>query len=69
MEKKIDIVFGDDWEGIYVDNVLIDEGHSLQVGDVLALLGYDVSARECDYEWLYEMGSLPKTLDKVKLCD
>jgi hypothetical protein len=37
---KVVIVRGEDWQGIYVNGILKDEGHSLDIEDVsVAILG------------------------------
>lgn len=69
MKQKIDIkiVDGDDWSGLYINGELKDEGHSLRVSEVLEILGFKVETFEADYDWLEEMGSLPKKFSQVKI--
>lgn len=40
---KVDLVSSDegDWEGMYINDVLVEEGHSLDLGNVLTLLGIE----------------------------
>lgn len=33
MENKVVIISADDWEGLFVDGVLVDEGHTLNEGE------------------------------------
>ena len=76
---KITLVNGDDWEGIYIDNELMMENHSLHLGRTLKLIQDKMSGRMdkiehlseivADGEWLEERGCLPKKLDEVKVSD
>ena len=50
-----------DWEGIYVDGKLIDEGHSLDPRMVLDAVGVQYDHRETNLK----MGSLPENLEDV----
>jgi hypothetical protein len=63
---NIDIVSGDDWEGLYVDGVLVYESHTLTVGRVLRGIGVEFTYVAPDPQWLEERGSLPDRLDDVK---
>lgn len=58
-------VSGDDWEGMYLDGELVDEGHSLNVFKVLEKLGLAHEIRDLDSEWIEERGSLPDYLKDV----
>lgn len=58
-----------DWIGLYIDGVLVDEGHSIPaeraVDYVLGALGHDVSdGRSCG-AWLSDDGHLPRTLEAL----
>jgi hypothetical protein len=55
-----------DWYGLYRDGKLLTEGHSLDVEEVLSLLGFDVSQKEAAEDWLEDRGDLPKKLKDVK---
>lgn len=70
---RIVVAYGDDWQGIYVDGSLLDEGHSLELVPMLKLaLGVfnavpdDVSSRWVDLDWLDNQGSLPSNILDVK---
>lgn len=39
---KVNIVSVEDWEALYIDGKLVDEGHSLDLVEVLRLLKIDV---------------------------
>ena len=65
-DVEITIVDADDWSGLYVNGELRDEGHSLRVSDVLEILGYKVTWKECDGDWMDEHGTLPNKLSEVK---
>ena len=66
-------VVGDDWQGIYLNGVLVTQNHSISAVALLRHMdGYavggrlDLEIREADPEWLYDRGDLPQTLDEVK---
>jgi len=62
--EKINIVhLNDDWEGIYVNNDLLQDCHSLQVYDILRKLGYDVTVTHLKND---EIDNLPQTLSELK---
>ena len=64
---NIVIVNADDWEGLYIDGDLKTEGHSLSLQNVLDILKIHTTFRyDVDYEWLEEIGRLPKSLSDVK---
>lgn len=43
-KEKIHILSdGDDWIGFYINGKLIDEGHGIDIEDVLKVLGFNVS--------------------------
>lgn len=54
-----------DWEGIYLDGKLVDQGHSLDLVQTLKRLGIDVRVVEPSHDWLMSRGRLPDTLDEV----
>lgn len=60
----------DDWEGIYINGRLANEGHRVAVRDVLdAVKGktlIDYEYRTCDRQWLYDHGNLPDDLERVR---
>ena len=58
-------VSADDWKGLYLDGHLVEEGHRLEVDDVLRHLGIECNYRSPDDAWLEERGSLPKNFDEV----
>lgn len=64
--KKIVFVEGDEWEGLYIDNKLATEDHSLSVFEVLDLIGVNYKVVYPDDDWLYKVGKLPERLGKVK---
>jgi len=69
----VDIVNGDDWNGIYLDEKLYHEGHSIPDfiwRVVLEKVGADprptlVRHREADLDWLMDEGRLPATIHEV----
>lgn len=68
------IVNGDDWEGLYINGVLVTEGHSISNRELaeaiierLPRLNISYECKEADIDWLHDRGSLPEKLEKVKL--
>lgn len=73
---RINYVVTDDWEGIYIDGILIDSGHSIKASDLLEILEefklitYKQEGIEQDY--MEDMGDLPKhykNIEKDQLYD
>lgn len=65
----VTFVYADDWEGVYVDDKLLSQAHSLDGYTVVELLwqaGIQVSCvfSEEAGEWLYDEGYLPDTLQE-----
>ena len=63
--KRVNVVNGDDWQGLYLNGVLYSEGHSAklcEVGDIINKLGgiSEYVEDEVCFEWMYDMGHLPK---------
>ena len=52
MSPKVVFVDGDDWEGLYINGVLVDEGHRVRLEDVMCRLGIHYNAMMADQEWL-----------------
>lgn len=71
----ITIIKGDDWGGVYVDGILVDQGHEwgYNVSTVERLMKImdlpNVEVVEVDTEWLAEAGWLPVYLEEVKTWD
>jgi hypothetical protein len=63
---SITFVDGDDWEGLYLDGKLVDEGHHVRLGDIFRHLGIAFNVIYPDMEWLGERGNLPQNLDEVE---
>lgn len=68
---KIDIVDGDTWQGLYLNNTLVMQDHSISLVDALKLLEDEVvefSGRwECSLEWLDAQGCFPEKLEDVMI--
>ncbi len=58
-----------DWEGLYLDNELYCEGHSLRIEDVFDIINdHHISEAKSFgvyYEWLNMVGSLPNNLNEI----
>lgn len=61
---------GDDWEGLYIDDILIEQGHSLSpewaARQAIITPPSKVDVREVDFNWLDNEGWLPDNLTGVK---
>ena len=64
--KKIHLVSGDDWEGLYINGNLVTEGHQITNEELLEILGVDFNTSLADIDWLEERGSFPEKLTDVK---
>lgn len=71
---KIVLTYGDDWQGLYINDVLITEGHSVTVAEAVEAISerlprLDISfeTKEANYAWLNDRGGFPDKLEKVKL--
>ena len=62
---KVGLVRGDDWEGLYLDGKLVEEGHHLRLTDVLKHFGIECEEVWPDDSWLEERGRLPENFDEV----
>lgn len=63
------IAMADDWTGLYVDEVLIEEGHSISNYAVLkAAIDTEVESVEekwVNHQWIELNGSLPRDMSDV----
>lgn len=58
----ITIVSGEDWKGVYKNGRLITEGHTINIGELISVLGFGGPAYiSVDQAWL-EQNGLPKNL-------
>lgn len=70
-QKKVIVVNSShgDWSGIYLDNFLWTEHHSLHTGDWAELINNhhleSVDVREVDGEWLEMCGNLPQRYQDI----
>ena len=56
----------DDWEGVYLDGKIIDQGHSIDWKLVLSELGFTLDEQEADHDWLAYEGYLPEKIEDCK---
>jgi hypothetical protein len=73
-KNKYVLISGDDWQGLYRNGELVCEDHRIRVEDalneVISSGGISEFTRsECDYDWLSDVGNLPKLLTDVKFCN
>lgn len=59
----------DDWVGIYIDNALMAEGHSIPAVEASEIaIDYGattVESRDVDLDWIHDMGNLPVLMEDV----
>lgn len=68
--KEITILSTDDWEGLYHNGELLDEGHSINFYSILRKLGYHIEYISVDDPEEFENyfgTNCPDTLDEVKM--
>lgn len=69
-------VVGEDWEGIYVNNVLVDEGHKIRfkdgfetickyINEVESVDSIEFSTYDIDQDWLEDEGGLPEKFEDI----
>lgn len=70
-EIEVDYVIGDDWQGLFFDGHLVDEGHSISIPNIFLMLEGSVlksyRVHEADLDWLDEMGSFPVKFEEVEI--
>ena len=73
MGTQVALVRADDWQGFYVNEILVMEDHQIEIQDVMPELMHKSIDRfelfDADTEWLAERGGFPKKLKKVVLHD
>lgn len=73
---KIQIVTGEDWQGLYINNVLEEDRHSLSINVVIKRIadyinqlgiedGISCYFYEIDQEWMEEQGELPQDFNDI----
>lgn len=67
-KKEIVIAHADDWVGIYVNGILVAEGHCFNEEELLNHVGVKSESKWVDDAWITETerGRLPKHLDDVR---
>lgn len=65
-ERDITIVTGEDWQGLYINGVLVYEGHQIDIMTFCELV-FDFWPRLiwCDDDWLEEQMCFPVKLEDV----
>lgn len=75
-DVDIKLVHGDDWCGLYFDDMLVYENHSIDFMCFFSLLSREYADRkiadirvteyQCDINWLEERGSFPQKFKEVE---
>jgi len=63
--KKIMIVSGEDWEGLYIDDKLVLQNHVLGLHEVLRSLDIVLSMADVNQEWLEERAHFPENFNDI----
>lgn len=64
--KSFVLVQAADWQALYRDGVLVADGPTVNVEEVLALLGYELATRKVKESWLNgDIDFAPKLSDIV----
>lgn len=63
--NTVNMIYADDWQGLYLNGILYSEGHSIkiyEIGHIINKLGgiSEFFENEVCVEWMYDMGYLPK---------
>lgn len=68
MDKKLVVLNVDDWEALYADGELVEEGHSIRWVDALRSLGVDVEWHEVT-SWFEEndLMSFPSEIPEFEI--
>lgn len=56
----------DDWEGLYIDGKLVQEGHVIQKDELLRHFGITLDTVEVAPDWLEDRGGFPEKLSDVE---
>jgi hypothetical protein len=67
--KELVIAYGDDWEGLYIDGQLQEEGHSISLYHFCKAVGIELTQKGVDTDWLENRGNLPSKISEVKFED
>lgn len=70
---KLDIVYGDDWSGVFVDDELFTQDHSIRDDRWVALIeiaGHrkqelEIAWWEINYSWIEDQGHLPILFSEI----
>ena len=69
LERAIVFATGDDWDGVYVEGLLVEQGHSISVKRALEIGathgGLDVIQRDVNTAWLEHFSELPVAVRDV----
>lgn len=70
--NKVTIVKADDWEGLFVGDVLVHEHHNVTLNDIKECAGEttvnnieEVYSKQPLEDYLYDMGGFPVTLEET----
>jgi hypothetical protein len=65
-KPRVILVCGDDWQGLYINGKLVEEGHNIPLDEIFKYLGIEGRSITVNDEWLQEQGRLPENLDEVE---
>jgi hypothetical protein len=69
MGHRIILANSEDWEGLYLNDLLQFEGHKISVLEALEFVSdlgdFDVEPQWIAYEWMQEQGNLPLNFNDI----
>lgn len=65
MSRDVMWIRGEDWQAVYIEGELIDQGHSIDWMQVISELGCNTYKAEADEDWLQDRGDFPDDLNEV----
>ncbi len=66
MILQVVIVQADDWQGLYINDCLVAQGHHITPEDILDALKLPLEEWEADPKWVEGISDLPDHLSQVK---
>lgn len=69
MSRDVMLIQNDDWQAVYIEGELADQGHTIDWMYVIAQLGCNTYTQHADEQWLFSQGHFPDNLNEVKFND
>lgn len=69
MSRDVYLVQSADWQAVYVDGEIVDQGHNIDWMFVIAELGCNTYIDTVDQQWAEDQGYFPDNLNDVCLSE